>query len=88
MTVGDQQVRVFDAHSGRVVASLRSEGLAAASFGTDSWTVTLVSADGGISHWDSRPEAALRAACRMAGRDLTEDEWKTYLPDRERKPVC
>jgi WD40 repeat protein len=88
MTVGDEQVRIFDGHSGRVVESLRSESLAAAAFGTDSWTVTLVSATGGISYWDSRPEAALKAACRMVGRDLTDEEWRTYLPNRARMRVC
>ncbi len=88
MTVGDEWVRIFDGHSGRVVESLRSEGLAAAAFGTDTWTVTLVSATGGISHWDSRPEAALKAACRMVGRDMTEEEWVTFLPDRKREKVC
>jgi WD40 repeat protein len=88
MTVGDGRVRIFDGHSGAVVGSLQSEDLAAAAFGTDTWTVTLVSSTGGISHWDSRPEAARKAACRIVGRDLTDEEWSTYLPDRKRQKVC
>ncbi|RZU64633.1 DNA-binding SARP family transcriptional activator [Microterricola gilva] len=40
-----------------------------------------VNATGGIAVWDLRPEKQAEAACRMAGRDLTRDEWKTYLAD-------
>ena len=88
MTVGEERVRIFDGQTGQVVGSLRSEGLAAAAFGTDSWTVTLVSSTGALSHWDSRPESARKAACRIVGRDLTEEEWSTYLPRRHRVKIC
>jgi hypothetical protein len=36
---------------------------------------------------DSDP-ALLTLACRLAGRDLTIDEWHTYLPDRPYQDVC
>jgi WD40 repeat protein len=35
----------------------------------------------GVALWDLRPSSQAEAACRMAGRDLTEDEWKAYLAD-------
>lgn len=35
----------------------------------------------GIALWDLRPSSHAEAACRMAGRDLTEDEWRNYLGD-------
>ena len=87
MTVGDERVRVYDVTHG-LVGSLRSEGLAAASFGNDSGTVTLVSSDGAASRWDYRPEAAHEAACRIVGRELTDDEWRKYLLNRQRIKVC
>jgi len=31
--------------------------------------------------WDLRPSSHADAACRMAGRDLTRDEWMAYLSD-------
>ncbi|HET8778974.1 MAG TPA: hypothetical protein VFM66_02790, partial [Agromyces sp.] len=40
-----------------------------------------VNADDGIAMWDLDPEAHAQAACRIAGRDLTRDEWNTYLAD-------
>ena len=50
--------------------------------------VLIASVDGALSLWDPRPEAAVKAACQIAGRDLTAQEWSTYLPNREREKVC
>ena len=35
----------------------------------------------GIAVWDLRPSSHADAACKMAGRDLTRDEWIAYLSD-------
>lgn len=35
----------------------------------------------GIAVWDLRPSSHANAACSMAGRDLTRDEWAAYLAD-------
>ena len=35
----------------------------------------------GIAVWDLRPSSHADAACAMAGRDLTRDEWAAYLGD-------
>ena len=35
----------------------------------------------GIAVWDLRPSSHADAACTMAGRDLTRDEWAAYLGD-------
>ncbi|GAA1818019.1 BTAD domain-containing putative transcriptional regulator [Agromyces neolithicus] len=40
-----------------------------------------VNAAGGVAVWDLRPETHADAACRMAGRDLTREEWASYLAD-------
>jgi WD40 repeat protein len=34
------------------------------------------------------PAVWLATACRIAGRDLTRDEWRTYLPDRRYQRTC
>lgn len=44
-------------------------------------TELAVNVPAGIALWDLRPSSHADAACRMAGRDLTEDEWLTYLAD-------
>jgi DNA-binding SARP family transcriptional activator/WD40 repeat protein len=49
--------------------------------------VTILSA-GKVLTWDTRPAYALAFACRIAGRDLTADEWRTYVGDGHRVSVC
>jgi DNA-binding SARP family transcriptional activator/WD40 repeat protein len=44
--------------------------------------------DGRVYTWDLDPESWVAAACRMAGRDLTEQEWAAQMPDRSQEPVC
>jgi WD40 repeat protein len=38
-----------------------------------------VDARGGVAVWDLRPDAHRAAACRIAGRDLTREEWAAHL---------
>ncbi|MEO6411696.1 MAG: WD40 repeat domain-containing protein, partial [Pedococcus sp.] len=43
---------------------------------------------GSVLTWDLDPTTWVSAACRLAGRALTEQEWRNYLPDRPFIPVC
>lgn len=38
--------------------------------------------------WTLDPEQWREAACAIAGRELTEGEWRQYLPAREPYPLC
>jgi WD40 repeat protein len=38
--------------------------------------------------WHTTLGRSIDYACRMAGRDLTADEWTTYLGDREQEQAC
>lgn len=38
-----------------------------------------VDARGGVGVWDLRPDTHQAAACRIAGRDLTREEWAAHL---------
>lgn len=43
----------------------------------------------GILEWDLRPSRWQRAACQFAGRELTHEEWRTYLsPLGAYRTVC
>ncbi|MEJ3404050.1 BTAD domain-containing putative transcriptional regulator [Rathayibacter sp. YIM 133350] len=43
----------------------------------------------GVVQWSLDPEDHFRAACRLAGRELTQDEWETYLHDfGPRRDTC
>jgi WD40 repeat protein len=38
--------------------------------------------------WTLDPDRWRTAACAIAGRELTEGEWRQYLPDRDPYPLC
>jgi WD40 repeat protein len=42
----------------------------------------------GVQLWRIAPGALLAHACRVAGRDLTREEWESALPDRPYAPTC
>jgi WD40 repeat protein len=44
--------------------------------------------DGTIEIWDVSPESWRERACRIANRDLTEEEWERYLGDRPYRSTC
>ena len=54
----------------------------------DGDTVLIASLDGTISSWDIRPERAIEYACQIAGRNLTEDEWRDALGTRPYHETC
>ena len=39
----------------------------------------LVNMRDGVAVWDLDPDAQFDAACRLAGRNLTREEWATYF---------
>jgi WD40 repeat protein len=68
-------------------------------FGPDGRTLYTIGADGSLLAWDltGARGAAARVvsggagsslACALAGRDITEDEWRTFLPHRAYRHVC
>ena len=49
----------------------------------------VVNIEQGVQRWDLDPVHQYEAACRIAGRELTAQEWKTYLGDLSRtNPTC
>lgn len=44
--------------------------------------------DGTIMLWDVDPQSWYQKACRIAGRNLTYEEWQRYLPDEPYQKTC
>jgi WD40 repeat protein len=82
------RVSLWDAKTVGLLGSLRVEHGDGAGFSADRHNVLSTTTDGTVLAWDPRPEAALKPACQVAGRDLTPDEWAKYLPGRPRTSVC
>jgi DNA-binding SARP family transcriptional activator/WD40 repeat protein len=79
---------VWDARTAAALGSVHAGEPSNAGFVQGTSDVLIASPDGTVSVWDPRPEAAVEAACRIASRELTDTEWRTYLPGRDRYPVC
>ena len=46
-------------------------------------------ATNGVQVWDLRPQAWIDGACRLAGRNLTAEEWDSNVGDlAEYRPTC
>jgi hypothetical protein len=60
-----------------IPAFLRPDGLAMA-----------VTVEEGVTVWDLDPDHHFEAACRIAGRELTAEEWATYFGDLEQVATC
>lgn len=44
--------------------------------------------DGQVLQWDVDPTSWRERACAIAGRNLTQDEWERFLPDRPYRRTC
>lgn len=86
----DGTVRLFD------VATLRQVGAnLPATDNVEVWafvrpTDELIAVGGSLRvwHWDLDPLRWAAQACAVANRQLTESEWKAFLPDRPYAPSC
>jgi WD40 repeat protein len=59
-----------------------------ASYSTDGSTLSAIDERGRIVRWDTRPASWINRACSIVARDLTPNEWDTYLPDVPHQRTC
>ncbi|MEP6665265.1 MAG: hypothetical protein ABJA81_02350 [Nocardioidaceae bacterium] len=65
---------------------MREPGMA--QFLPDGTRVIIMSYDGDVYTWDTRPEHWVEFACGVAGRNLTTTEWADAFGDRPYKQTC
>lgn len=75
---------------GRDHAVLRGHehGVSTAAFSPDSGFVITASPDDTARVWIVDPVALVPGICRGIGRNLTSEEWATYIPDRPYRETC
>lgn len=89
-TGSSAQVAVWDGHTGELISTARlpeGEGQSSAGFRPDG-TLIVAAYSGRVFSWDPSIDHAVAFACRVAGRDLTREEWSAEFPDRPFRSTC
>jgi WD40 repeat protein len=84
-------VGLWDGRTGARVTTVvpaRSDDQPNPRFLPDGHTVLISSVDGTISTWDTRIEHAVEFACQVAGRNLTQNEWRDVFGSRPYRETC
>ena len=87
----DGTVLLWNVDTQRAIGSpleIEPDAYVSATFARDGSHLFAVPHAGRGVRWDVRPESWKRHACLVAGRELTETEWRDALPDRPFQPVC
>jgi WD40 repeat protein len=87
----DGQVKVWDGRTGEPLATIAPGSRnvwAAVEFLPDGHTVIVATRDGAVYTWDTRVESWVEFACRVAGRNLTDAEWRDAFRDRPYRQTC
>jgi hypothetical protein len=76
--------------AGRCVKSacLAGRTLLSVSYLSDSTGIRIAATDGRTWSVDTRTSAWVQRACRTAGRNLTQAEWKQYFPNMRYESTC
>jgi len=77
----DKSAQVWDIQSGSALAVFRHEAAAMrACFSAKKGTILSGGWDGAVRIWPWNPDSLIKIACSRLDRDLTQAEWKQYLP--------
>ena len=88
----DRTVQLWDVETGQPIGrplSGHNDTVNGLAFNLDGTTLLSSSRDGTILRWTVDPQAWVQRACRIAGRALSEDEWRTFAgASIPYSPVC
>jgi WD40 repeat protein len=85
----DRKIILWDVERRQEIATLSQESdVASVAFNADGSTLASGADDGTITFWDVRLESWSQAACQVAGRNLTQEEWERYLGTEPYRETC
>ncbi len=89
-TAADGTVSLWDTSGFDLLGTVRVRGggPVSAAFAGGNDQVMILGHDGAAYRWDTRVGSMLEYACRMAGRNLAQDEWKEAFGDRPYEQTC
>lgn len=87
----DGRVVLWDGLTGERLAAVQPLGPefeTGAAFLPDGHTVSIAASNGQLFRWDTDPRAWLTFACRVAGRNLDEEEWRGAFKAEPYRETC
>ena len=87
----DGRVGLWDGRTGALLGTILLGGPQAETmveFLPDGHTVQISSANGALYTWDTRLQPWVEHACAVAGRNLSQDEWRDAFADRPYHRTC
>ena len=87
-TFASGRVGRWDGRTGAFLGAVGVGDEGSVAFTEDGRSLRVADSSGRVRTWDLDPAAWRAAACRMAGRPLTEQEWRSHMPTRPFQPVC
>ncbi len=84
----DGSVHYWDVGERKQIAALPHGAKVEYVFASARGTVVYSAGLGVVREWDLSPPRAARAACTEAGRNLSRDEWDTYLGGESYRQTC
>jgi len=87
----DGRVVLWDGLTGRHLAAVQPLGPefeTGVAFLPDGHTVTIAASNGQMFRWDTDPEAWLGYACQVAGRNLSDEEWRSVFGSEPYRETC
>jgi WD40 repeat protein len=87
----DHTVMLWDTAAGRRIGSAfigHTAAVVQVSLAGNANEIVSVDAMGQLRRWPLSNESARARACEIAGRELTEEEWRQYIPDRTYQRLC
>lgn len=87
-TTASGRVGRWDGRTGAFLGAVSVDGASAVGYLPDGSALLVAEDLGPVRRWALDPESWVRTACAVAGRELSGDEWRDHLPDRDVEPVC
>jgi WD40 repeat protein len=86
----DGATTLWDVRSGRRIGAPLTgpPNPVVAAFDPTGHTLATAFQDGTVLLWDVNPASWLKRACAVAGRRLSQQEWRDFLPARPYQPSC
>jgi WD40 repeat protein len=89
---GDKTVILWDVHDPHMPRKIQAlkghtEAVWHLAFSPNGYTLTSAGGDD-ILIWDINPASLAHKACRIAGRNMTYDEWRQYMGDKDYRKIC